>query len=428
MIGLLGLMASVSWISAPRLAAQDSLATKESAALFARDNLVAWCIVPFDASKRTPQQRAQMLKELGIRRLAYDYRAEHIPQFEEEIQQLARHGIELTAWWFPGELNEEAKGILALLEKHHLKTQLWVTGGGGPVASAQEQAQRVAGEVARLRPIAEAAQRIGCQVGLYNHGGWFGEPENQIAIIQALGMTNVGIVYNQHHGHDQIDRFESLLQKMLPHLIAVNLNGMIPQGDRKGQKIVPLGGGSEDRRLLQILAASGYRGPIGILNHTDLDARARLEDNLRGLDWLLDASPDRPGSIAFTTWRAPAEPTLGGGILFDSLPALRLPPITVQCRARLDQRDAYNILLASDAKSSGEHWELYTEAGSGRLAVYVPGSEPSILTSSVDVCDGKSHLLTMGYEANRMRLWVDGRLVLDSAIAMKPGRQGDPGQ
>jgi len=427
-VGLLAWMASASWMMAPRLSAQDILSTKESAALFARDNLVAWCIVPFDASKRTPEQRARMLKELGIQRLAYDYRAEHIPQFEEEIQQLARHGIELTAWWFPGELNEEAKGILALLEKHHLKTQLWVTGGGGPVASAQEQTQRVAGEVARLRPIAEAAERIGCQVGLYNHGGWFGEPENQIEIIHALGMSNVGIVYNQHHGHDQIDRFESLLQKMLPHLIAVNLNGMIPQGDRKGQKIVPLGGGSEDRRLLQILAASGYRGPIGILNHTDLDAQARLEDNLRGLDWLLDASPDRPESIAFTTWKLPAEPTLGGGLLFESRPALRLPPITVQCQARLDQRDAYNILVASDAKSSGEHWELYTEAGSGRLAVYVPGSEPSILTSSVDVCDGKSHLLTMGYEANRMRLWVDGRLVLDSAIAMKPGRQGEPGQ
>jgi hypothetical protein len=47
--------------------------------LFAKRNLVAWCIVPFDAKKRGPEERAQMLKNLGIRRLAYDYRAEHIP-------------------------------------------------------------------------------------------------------------------------------------------------------------------------------------------------------------------------------------------------------------------------------------------------------------------------------------------------------------
>ena len=36
------------------------------------ENLVAWCIVPFDASKRSPEQRARMLKELGMTRCAYD--------------------------------------------------------------------------------------------------------------------------------------------------------------------------------------------------------------------------------------------------------------------------------------------------------------------------------------------------------------------
>ena len=29
-------------------------------AMFKRDRLVAWCIVPFDARKRTPKQRAEM--------------------------------------------------------------------------------------------------------------------------------------------------------------------------------------------------------------------------------------------------------------------------------------------------------------------------------------------------------------------------------
>ena len=36
-------------------------AAPESKSIFQRDNLVAWCIVPFDAKKRSPEQRAEML-------------------------------------------------------------------------------------------------------------------------------------------------------------------------------------------------------------------------------------------------------------------------------------------------------------------------------------------------------------------------------
>src|SRR5437868_5191377 len=69
--------------------------------LFAPTNLVAWCIVPFDAKKRGPEERAEMLERLGFKHFAYDYRAEHIPTFDAEIASLKRHKIELFAWWFP---------------------------------------------------------------------------------------------------------------------------------------------------------------------------------------------------------------------------------------------------------------------------------------------------------------------------------------
>ena len=67
--------------------------------------------------------------------------------------------------------------------------QLWVTGGGDPVKTAEEHQARIETEAARLRPIAEEARNIGCTVALYNHGGWFGEPDNQIAIIGRLRST-----------------------------------------------------------------------------------------------------------------------------------------------------------------------------------------------------------------------------------------------
>ena len=61
--------------------------------LYDKNNLVAWCIVPFDANKRTPSQRAKMLEGLGIKKVAYDWRAEHVKEFEEEIIEYKKYGL-----------------------------------------------------------------------------------------------------------------------------------------------------------------------------------------------------------------------------------------------------------------------------------------------------------------------------------------------
>jgi sugar phosphate isomerase/epimerase len=258
--------------------------------LFAKDNLVAWCIVPFDSQKRGPEERAAMLEKLGIKHFAYDYRAEHIPTWDAELDALKKHGIELTAWWFPSSLNDEAKKTLELFQRHGVKPQLWITGGGAPTKDAAEQQARVETEAKRVRTIAEAAAPLGLKVALYNHGSWFGEPENQIEIIERLqrdGITNVGIVYNFHHGHDHLDRLPQLLAKMKPHLLALNLDGMTRGGDKAGDKILPLAQGELDLEILKTIRESGWRGPVGILNHTSEDAEARLLDNLDGLRWLV---------------------------------------------------------------------------------------------------------------------------------------------
>jgi sugar phosphate isomerase/epimerase len=263
---------------------------QSSVDIFARSNLMAWCIVPFDAKRRGPQERAQMLKKLGIGKLAYDYRAEHIPTFDAEVEALKSNGIELAAWWFPSTLNDEARLIFDVIKRHKVHPQLWITGGGAPTKDAADQEARVAAEAQRLRPIAEAAAAAGCKVALYNHGGWFGEPENQIAIIERLardGISGVGIVYNQHHGHDDLDRFADLMTRMKPHLFALNLNGMVRGGDKSGKKILRLGTGDEDARLLQIIRDSGWNGPVGIIDHRpETDSEETLLENLDGLDKL----------------------------------------------------------------------------------------------------------------------------------------------
>jgi putative heme-binding domain-containing protein len=381
---------------------------------FRRDNLVAWCIVPFDDRERTPEERADMLVRLGLKKYAYDYRAQHVPTFDAEMRAIKARGIELTGWWFPAALNDEARLILSVLERNGVRTQLWVTGSGAPATSPEDQRAKVVAEAARIRPIAEAAARIGCTVGLYNHGGWFGEPENQVEIIRELGLKNVGIVYNLHHGHDHLNRFPALLTLMKPHLYCLNLNGMVEQGDRKGLKIMPLGEGDLDAGLLKAIRASGYTGPIGILNHTQANAEHRLLDNLDGLDWLLPQLAGRPAGPRpkLRTWTSTA-PAPKNTPLLAGNPAFRDAPVTVQARATLVSKQGYNILVANETKASGGHWEIFTEAGSGLFTAYLPGRQPDHIRSKVDICDGKPHTVGMVLEAKSARLYIDGQVVAE---------------
>jgi len=221
-----------------------------------------------------------MLEKLGLKHFAYDWRKEHVPTFAQEWDALAKHGVALDAFWgVPPGFPES----LETFTKHGLKPSLWMMAGA---PAELDQAAKVQHAADRLRPMAEAAAKAGCSVAIYNHGGWGGEPENMVAVCEAVNLPNVGIVYNQHHGHDHLPRFKEALAKMLPHLRFLNLNGMTAGGDKKGQKIMVLGQGDLDVALARTICESGYAGPIGILNHTGHDAEARLLDNLQGLDWI----------------------------------------------------------------------------------------------------------------------------------------------
>jgi hypothetical protein len=246
--------------------------------VFARTNLVAWCIVPFDRKKRDPAQRAAMVKRLGFTKVAYDWRDNHVPSFEEEILQYRKNGIEYFAFWSTHDKAFE------LFEKYDLHPQFWQI-LGSPNAPTQEE--RVALVAKQMRPLVERTAKLKCKLGLYNHGGWGGEPENLVSVCTLLRdkykAAHVGIVYNLHHGHEHIDDFETVLARMKPYLFCLNLNGM----SAKGPKILPLGAGEADVRLLKIIADSGYSGPIGIIGHTEDDVELRLRDNLDGLDWIL---------------------------------------------------------------------------------------------------------------------------------------------
>jgi hypothetical protein len=258
------------------------------------DKLAAWCIVPFDANKRGPAARAEMLVRLGIKRCAYDWRGEHVKAFEEEILQYRKHGIEFFAFWAG---HEEA---YRLFEKHDIHPQVWRTLGSPGKASEEEM---ISSAAESMEGIATRLNGIGCKLGLYNHGGWGGEPKNLVAVCEELrmrGYDNVGIVYNWHHGHEHIKNWRESLELMKPYLICLNLNGM---NDDAMPKILELSHGQHDQVMLQAVIESGYDGPVGILDHrSELDSESVLRANLEGLAWLI-RDYKQPGSAG----RLPAE-------------------------------------------------------------------------------------------------------------------------
>ena len=113
---------------------------------------MAWCIVPFDAKKRGPAERAEMLKGLGLKRVAYDWREQHVKEFEEEILQYKKHGLEFFAFWG---VHEKA---FALFEKYKLHPQIWLT---VPSPKADSQEARVEAAVKAMLPLAQRTKKLG---------------------------------------------------------------------------------------------------------------------------------------------------------------------------------------------------------------------------------------------------------------------------
>ncbi len=269
-----------------------------------KENLVAWCIVPFDAKKRSPEERAQMLSELGLSKLAYDYREEHVASWDSEVDALRRHDIELSAFWCSSSLNPledpNVQRIVEFLKRRGVHTQLWLNLPDAELQKIASEEQRVARAAVAVRQLAEQIEPLGCQVGLYNHGGWIGHPDNLVRIMQQLkDEKNVGIVYNFHHAHQDLGAFPQALFAMQPYLMCLNLNGTdrlrgalpaqeIPAQEMPAQKIVTLGAGELDQQILSWIRMAQYDGPIGILDHrNELDARESLQSNLDGLQQLL---------------------------------------------------------------------------------------------------------------------------------------------
>ena len=222
--------------------------------MFAQDNLGGWRIVPFDAKKLGPAERAKMAKQLGFSKIAYDWRGHHVPTFEREILEYERHGIEFFAFWSWHDAFEplvKKHGITPANLAYARLPKGWNTGGKS--GRRRQVHTSTGGE----------GQGAWTEAGALQSRGWGGEPANLVAVCRALrnqGHEQVGIVYNFHHGHGQIETFPRALDAMKPYLLCLNLNGMTGPS-QKFQKILPIGQGNAEAAMIKAILQKRLRRP-----------------------------------------------------------------------------------------------------------------------------------------------------------------------
>lgn len=250
------------------------------------NSFFAWCIVPFDNQNRSPEERIEMLKELGFRAYAYDWRVEHLPEMTHELKLAAEKDVAVQAVWMwldksdsIGRLSESNQSVLRSLRESNLKTQIWVSFPENYFDAFPDDA-KLGKAVEMIEYLSIESENLGCKVGLYNHGGWFGDPDNLVKIIHSLPGREIGIIFNFHHAHEFINDFPLKAKNMSPYLWAVNINGMNPDGP----KILTPGEGTKEKEMIRVLEENGFHGPYGILGHIeDADVKKVLEANLNGI-------------------------------------------------------------------------------------------------------------------------------------------------
>jgi sugar phosphate isomerase/epimerase len=255
------------------------------------DNYYAWCIVPYDSKNRTPEQRIEMLKELGFKSYAYDWRTEHLPEMVDEFKLAIENDIQVNGVWLKVEENDKVgilsaqnKKVLQAIKEASLKTQIWTSLEDNFFKNLSEE-ESFDKAVEMISYLSSEMAKMGGGVGLYNHGGWFGNPDNLVKIVKSVPSKNVGIVFSFHNAHEFLDTYSRMAKSMAPYLWAVNLNGMNPDAP----EFLQIGKGTEEARMIKVLEEAGYKGPYGILGHRmDADAKSVLAGNLEGLKIIFD--------------------------------------------------------------------------------------------------------------------------------------------
>jgi sugar phosphate isomerase/epimerase len=249
-----------------------------------------FCIDWHDARKRTFDEQATMLKELGYPGVGHIW----LDKVAERLQSLDRLGLRLyqitmTVDVGPGKTpyDPRFKEVLALVKGRHVQFDLLVNGMKPSDPSVDPHAVQI------LREMSDLAHASGSQLLLYPHqGSWIERIEDACRVANEVDRPNVGVMFNLCHWLrvDKSRDYKPLLRQAMPRLWAISINGADELDPQPGWNhyIQPLDKGSFDlRQFLRTLKALGYKGPIGLQCYgIGGDAREHLTRSMRAWEQL----------------------------------------------------------------------------------------------------------------------------------------------
>ncbi|MBL9134543.1 MAG: sugar phosphate isomerase/epimerase [Verrucomicrobiales bacterium] len=245
------------------------------------DPFFPFCIDWHDAKKRSFDEQATMLKELGYDGVGHIW----LDRVAERLASLDRLGLRLYQITMTVDIggtkpayDARFKEVLGLVKGRGVQFDLLVNGR----PASDPQFDEVA--VGILREMSAMAADTDAQLLLYPHqGSWVERIEDSVRVAEKVDRPNVGVMFNLCHWLrvDSSREVRPLLKRAMPRLWAVSINGADIRDERPGWAgyIQPLGDGSFDvGALLRVLKDEGYRGPVGLQCYgIGGDARVHLE-------------------------------------------------------------------------------------------------------------------------------------------------------
>jgi sugar phosphate isomerase/epimerase len=214
----------------------------------------------------TPAQQAGFARDYGFEGTVFD----HARQLPERLRAMDEARLQLFFLWLTvdisnGQIKYEPGTEDAIEALKGRGTVVWVAVPGGDAGAGAGAEDRTIEAVDR---ISDLAARSNLRVALYPHYGFYlARFRDVVRVAERVGRSNVGATFNLCHelrsGFDP--EFHQLLDKTIPRLFGVTVNGADRQGRDWNTLIQPLGSGDYDvTGLVRTIAKAGYRGPFGI--------------------------------------------------------------------------------------------------------------------------------------------------------------------
>lgn len=221
-----------------------------------------------DANHKTAEEQAKMLKELGYAGIGIGY--EGTSSLAETVKQLDERDLQLFAVYTGINIDQGGQAYDASL-KDALKildgrnTILWLFAQSKEHKCSAPEGDARAVEI--LRDLADAAAQYKVRIALYPHQGfWLETIEDAVRIAEKVGRPNVGVTFNLCHWLrvSQDRDAKSVIERAMPRLFVVNINGADTDGRDWNTLIQTLDRGTFDMRaFLETLRDAGYSGPVG---------------------------------------------------------------------------------------------------------------------------------------------------------------------